>query len=511
MTSVTIPNSVTSIGNYAFYNCTGLTSITIPNSVENIGSHAFGYYYSYSYSSGSYNYTKIDGFTIYGYAGTEAEVYAVDNDFPFVALSSHEHSYVETVAKAATCTEAGLKTFTCECGDSYTETVPAVGHKEVVLGGKPATCTETGLTDGKKCSVCGDVIEEQKVIPATGHDFETQTTPATCTSIGVETRTCKNCGESHFVKTLPATGHTVSEWIIDSEADCKNTGSKHKECTVCKTVLEKETVPMTSHNFVSYTVEPTCISLGYETKTCQNCGECQFVRAIPATGHTKTIVKGKEATCTENGLTDGVKCSVCGVVLEEQKVIPAKGHKEAVIKGKEATCTESGLTEGKKCTVCGEILVKSEVTAPLGHLEEEVEGYPAICTKPGKSNGVKCSRCGIIIEKQKVIERLGHDFVIDVEAKAPTCTESGTTEGKHCTRCDYKVEAEEIPALGHNDTNNDGKCDRCGETLGTHNPSEACSCACHKKGIVNFFFKIGLFFQKIFKKNKICKCGARHY
>lgn len=43
------------------------------------------------------------------------------------------------------------------------------------------------------------------------------------------------------------------------------------------------------------------------------------------------------------------------------------------------------------------------------------------------------------------------------------------------------------------------------------NPSENCSCACHKKGIANFFFKIILFFQKIFKKNRVCSCGAAHY
>ena len=41
LTSVTIPNSVTSIGNYAFYNCSGLTSVTIGNSVTSIGGHAF--------------------------------------------------------------------------------------------------------------------------------------------------------------------------------------------------------------------------------------------------------------------------------------------------------------------------------------------------------------------------------------------------------------------------------------------------------------------------------------
>ena len=41
LTSVTIPNSVTSIGNYAFYDCTGLTSVTIPDSVTSIGDGAF--------------------------------------------------------------------------------------------------------------------------------------------------------------------------------------------------------------------------------------------------------------------------------------------------------------------------------------------------------------------------------------------------------------------------------------------------------------------------------------
>ena len=43
LTSVTISNSVTSIGNFAFYNCSGLTSVTIPNSVTSIGGDAFDY------------------------------------------------------------------------------------------------------------------------------------------------------------------------------------------------------------------------------------------------------------------------------------------------------------------------------------------------------------------------------------------------------------------------------------------------------------------------------------
>lgn len=40
---------------------------------------------------------------------------------------------------------------------------------------------------------------------------------------------------------------------------------------------------------------------------------------------------------------------------------------------------------------------------------------------------------------------------------------------------------------------------------------EGCPCNCHKNGIAKFFFKIALFFQKIFKKNQVCDCGIKHY
>ena len=82
LTNITIPDSVTSIGRYAFSGCTSLTSITIPNSVTSIGKYAFGFYFD----NNTYNYTKYNNFKIYCYSGTVGKLYAMNNDFECVLL-----------------------------------------------------------------------------------------------------------------------------------------------------------------------------------------------------------------------------------------------------------------------------------------------------------------------------------------------------------------------------------------------------------------------------------------
>ena len=99
--------------------------------------------------------------------------------------------------------------------------------------------------------------------------------------------------------------------------------------------------------------------------------------------HQEEIVEGKAATCTETGLTDGKKCSVCQETLVAQEEIAALGHKEVTVEGKAPTCTETGLTEGKTCGVCQETLVAQEEIAALGHKEETVEAVAPTCTENG--------------------------------------------------------------------------------------------------------------------------------
>lgn len=67
--------------------------------------------------------------------------------------------------------------------------------------------------------------------------------PPTCTTQGYTTHTCHRCGESYKDTFTDAPGHIESDWIVDKEATNKEEGSKHKECTVCGTVLRTEDIP----------------------------------------------------------------------------------------------------------------------------------------------------------------------------------------------------------------------------------------------------------------------------
>ncbi len=99
LTSITIPDSVTIIGYGAFTECNELTSVTIPDSVTIIGSYAFGYCLDYDKSNPllflgtifgvtNYRLKRINGFTIYGVPGTTAEKYANNNGFEFVDINT---------------------------------------------------------------------------------------------------------------------------------------------------------------------------------------------------------------------------------------------------------------------------------------------------------------------------------------------------------------------------------------------------------------------------------------
>ena len=178
-----------------------------------------------------------------------------------------------------------MKTFTCSCGDTYTETLSATGHswsswKTAV----EATETNAGRKE-RTCSACKAV--ETEVIPQLEHSHSMVhiKTKPTCTQGGYTTHKCCKCDYTYVDSKVSATGHTWSQWLTVTLATDLSTGLAKRTCSVCGT-QEDKTLPKDpnahthSYGIVVEYVEPGCNSDGYQKKAC-TCGETK-TETLPA-------------------------------------------------------------------------------------------------------------------------------------------------------------------------------------------------------------------------------------
>ena len=160
LTSITIPDSVTTIEDTAFGYCTNLTSITIPDSVTAIGDSAF-----YECS----NLTDIY------YNGTEEQwkEIAIGSENEYLVNATihyhhNNHTYTSEITTPATHLKEGLETYTCVCGNSYTESIPKLEAHTYNIITIDSSCTDRGYKI-YQC-YCGYSYTEN--IPAKGHNLD---------------------------------------------------------------------------------------------------------------------------------------------------------------------------------------------------------------------------------------------------------------------------------------------------------------------------------------------------
>jgi len=517
VTELVIDAGVTSVGTYAFAYCTNLKKITFEGSAPTIGANAFrnvtatafftadaswsdsvrqnyGGTITWVTDCGGIHVTVVDpavaptctttGLSEGSHCGVCGETIVPQNT---VAALGHDCGQW-TTAEAPTCTKNGQNRRDCSRCDYYeTQLVSALGHTSQTVPAVAATCTATGLTEGSKCSVCGATITAQKTVAALGHSYDSwyTTTAATCTTAGTQRRDCIRCDhyQTQAIGVIPHTSQTIPAVA----PTCTSTGlTEGSKCSVCGvTITAQQTVAALGHSYGSWTTTKaaTCTANGTQRRDCGRCDHYE-TQTISATGHNQQTLPAVAATCTTSGLTEGKKCTVCGVIITAQQTVAALGHNcGSWTTTKAATCTTTG-TQRRDCSRCDYFetqttavrghsysswvtTVAATCTAngtqrrdcircdhyetqtiyATGHRERILSSVSATCTASGLTEGKACSTCGVTLTAQKTVPALGHSYGNWETTTGATCTTDGQ-ERRDCVRCDH-YETQAIPAPGH--------------------------------------------------------------
>lgn len=202
-----------------------------------------------------------------------------------------------TETETSTETDTGTETSTATDSDTNTGAETDTNtdvhvHTEEIIPAVEPTCTKSGLTEGKKCSECGEILIEQTVVDALDHDYITNEAKAPmCEKIGWnEYQTCSRCDYTTYEE-ISALGH-AEETIPAVAPTCTETGlTEGKKCSKCDKVLVEQTV---------------VDALGHKYENSYTCSACDYVSAIESIGlefelneETNTYIVTGIGSCTD--------------------------------------------------------------------------------------------------------------------------------------------------------------------------------------------------------------------
>ncbi len=358
LTSITTGDGVKSIGSYAFYNCTALKSVAIGKSVTTVGSEAFynctslskvnirdiGAWCNIGFANDAYSNPLYYGRKLYVNNKLASKLVIPDGVVNIKNRAFVRCTSINSVTIPTTVTNIENSAF---YGCSSLANVYYSGTQEewdkISIGNN-----NTYLTEAQWNHI---------------HNYTETVTEPTCTEQGYTTYTC-DCGDSYVSDYVDSTGHAYI--IEEKQANCTESGYKITTCQNCDYREEQDYEAM-GHTYSGVVTPPTCTEKGYTTYTCE-CGDSYISDCVDSTGHAY-IIEEKQATCTEAGYKI-TTCENCD--YREEQDYEAAGH--SYINGVCENCDETlwkySISEGK-VTITGHLNPVGDIVIP-----SEIGGYP---------------------------------------------------------------------------------------------------------------------------------------
>ena len=427
------------------------------------------------------------------------------------------HAWGEwTVEKAATCTEKGFEKRVCANDASHVETrdTDMIAHTEEILPAVEATCTKTGLTEGKKCSVCSKILVAQTVVEKKAHtEVADAAVAATCESAGKTAGShCSVCNTVIVAQTvIPALGHDYDydNGVLTRPAFVDGAWVNGSYTYTCKNnAAHKTTVAAPRADYTEYDKLVADINNAIASGNLTQDAIDELNAALADNEVADNLIASEQADVDSaasalKGALDAVASSLKPDFTEIDKALGEYDDADAVVDVPSDVADRidkikdiiNGIKNDPNATRADKQddidTLASEVNGYVSHLAECAKGnhayssewtidIEATCSHTG-SKSHHCAYCGSTTARPEFngdkveIPKLTHSVSSWTETKAPTCTEDGEKTGT-CDLCGAFV-TEAVAKLGHNWSawvrtkdstcmekgSETRSCDRCGE------------------------------------------------